>query len=65
MAEAQIGVHQYGMVWSMARVGVPVAGPLNKTGIIQGDGPRAHSFAIEPNPVPVWKMVVDTAKRQP
>jgi hypothetical protein len=59
IAEAPVGF------WAVARVGVPVAGTFNKTGKIQGEGPHASSSVIEPNPVPTWKMVVDSAKRQP
>ncbi len=59
IAEAQVGF------WSEGRVGVAVAGTIKQTDKIQGEAPRAQSFVIEPNPVPTWKMVVDTAKRQP
>jgi HEAT repeat protein len=62
MPEAMAGV-QYGAVWAVPRAGVPIAGTVKETAQIHGERPRAHSFVVEPNPVPTWKMVVDTAKR--
>jgi len=59
MAEAHVGF------WSDGRVGVAVAGTINQTDKIQGEVPRAHSFVIQQNPVPVWRMVVDSARRKP
>jgi hypothetical protein len=67
MAEAPVGV-QNGSDSSTARAGVGFAYTVNEAVQTHGEGPHAGSFGavIEPNPpVPAWKMVVDTAKRQP
>ena len=60
-AEAAGEVH--GGFWAVAKAGVPNAGAVNDDQT-HGEGMHSGQFVIEPNPVPTWKMVVDTAKRQ-
>jgi HEAT repeat protein len=61
---AQTGM-LFHVVRGVGRAGVPIAGTVNEVGQTHGEGPHAAFSVIEPNPVPTWKMAVDTAKRQP
>jgi hypothetical protein len=66
MAEAPVGA-QNGS-WGagvVAHAGLGFVVTVNEFGQTHGEGPHAGFSGIEPNPVPAWKMVVDTAKRQP
>ena len=61
--EAPVGGQYQTFSMTVARAGAPFAVPVNKAGQIHGERPSSNVINIEPNPVPAWKMVVDTFKR--